>query len=498
MVANRGEIALRVMRAAREMGIRTVAVFSDADLHAPHAAFADEAAYLGAPEPQESYLRGDRILEIARRTGADAVHPGYGFLAESAEFASACAEANVTFVGPPPEAMRKLGAKIAAKQLARETGVPTVPGYCEPNANDADLARAAREIGFPVLLKASAGGGGRGMRLVEAEAEFDGMLRLARDEAANAFGDGAMMVEKRVERPRHIEVQILADAHGRVATLFERECSVQRRHQKLIEEAPSPLFADGRRSGAWSKLRDAAIALARAAGYVGAGTVEFLFDPSSEAFYFLEVNARLQVEHPVTETITGVDLVQWQIRIARGEPLVLPSALLEGDRSAIRGHAIEARVVAEDPTHGFLPGSGRLAGWAEPNGPGLRVDTGYGPGVEVPRYYDSLLAKAIAHGESRESARQRLYEALGDFHVLGVPTNLEFLRDLLVSEPFVGGEVDTGFVEREFTERSRGEFPAELGLLVAAATAVRPTRVGLASKGTTAAWGAADGYRNAR
>ncbi|MCW5944066.1 MAG: ATP-grasp domain-containing protein [Fimbriimonadaceae bacterium] len=498
LVANRGEIAVRVLRAAREMGIRTVAVYSDADLHAPHALLADEAVYLGASEPLESYLRADKILDAARRTGADAIHPGYGFLAESADFAEACAEAGLPFVGPPATAMRRLGAKIAAKRLANDAGVPTVPGYFEPDASEEDLRRAAHRVGYPVLLKASAGGGGRGMRVVLSESEFGAQYRTATDEARNAFGDGAMMVEKLVERPHHVEVQILADTHGQVAALFERECSVQRRHQKLIEEAPSPLFANGARPEVWAAMREAAISLARAAGYVGAGTVEFIVEPTTDAFYFLEVNARLQVEHPVTEAITGVDLVQWQLRIARGERLSLAPPLMVGDRTAIRGHAIEARVVAEDPAQNFAPSTGRLVGWAEPTGPGIRVDTGYGPGVEVPRYYDSLLAKTIVHGESREAARVRLRQALADFHVLGVRTNIAFLRDLLEAPAFLAGSVDTGFVEREFDWEDTADHSAELGLIAGAAGNARPTTERTPHTRPAGPWESADGFRNVR
>lgn len=510
LIANRGEIAVRIIRAAREMGIRTVAVFSEADANSIHSGLADEAIPLGASEPSESYLNAEKVLRAAKDAGADAIHPGYGFLAESADFADEVTGRGIAWVGPPASAMRKLGSKIEAKKLAVAAGVPVVPGYFERNADSATLLKEAKKIGFPVMLKASGGGGGRGMRIVRKPSEFDSAMRMASDEAENAFGDGQMMVEKLIERPRHVEVQILADAHGNVAALFERECSIQRRHQKLIEETPAPSLAVSRLPLAdkkskiqnpkhridWPNLRDTATSLASAAGYQNAGTVEFMVDQASSEFYFLEVNARLQVEHPITEMVTGIDLVKWQLRIASGAPLSLSSELSEGNRTAIRGHAIEARIVAEDPARGFLPGTGRILGWTEPRMPGVRVDTGHGPGSVVSRYYDSLLAKVIAHGENRSDAIEKLKLALLDFHILGVPTNIAFLLDVLSHPKFVAGDFDTGFLEREFPNWSpRTEIPRELGEILAHAGTPSPDQAEPASG--LSAWESGDGFRNA-
>ena len=489
LVANRGEIAVRVVRAAREMGISTVAVASEADRNAAHARLADRVVDIGPSEPTASYLDMSKLLAAAAETGADAIHPGYGFLSERPEFAEACRDAGIVFVGPPPEAMRRLGAKIDAKLLAVEAGVPVTPGFFEAGATPAQLKAAADDLGYPVMLKASAGGGGRGMRALRDPADFDRELALASEEALKAFGDGAMMVEKLIDRPRHVEVQLLADAHGNVACLFERECSIQRRHQKLIEESPAPAVLSV--PDLWNGMREAASKLARAAGYVGAGTVEFMVDTDTGRFYFLEVNARLQVEHPVTEAVTGVDLVQWQLRIASGEPLVLDAPLMAGDRTALRGCAIEARIVAEDPAQGFLPSVGRILAWAEPRAPGVRVDTGFGPDAEVTRYYDSLLAKVIAHAETRPAAIARLVQALEDFHILGVRTNIAYLLDILGSEGFVSGAIDTGYLARTFPEWS-GEhaIPDELGALAERAFVTAPTG------GSTGAWDANDRFRN--
>jgi acetyl/propionyl-CoA carboxylase alpha subunit len=495
LIANRGEIAVRVIRAAREMGIRTVAVASDADLHALHARLADVCVPIGASEPAASYLNVPRVLEAARETGADAIHPGYGFLSERAEFAEACGEAGIVFVGPPASAMRRLGAKADAKQLAVQEGVPIVPGLFTPNATVEQLREAAAQIGYPVMLKASAGGGGRGMRVVSDPARFDDELATASDEALKGFGDGTMMVEKLVERPRHIEVQILADAHGNVATLFERECSLQRRHQKLVEESPSPYVV--KHPEVWPAMAEAARRLARAAGYVGAATVEFMVDETTGAFYFLEVNARLQVEHPVTEAVTGLDLVQWQLRVAMGEPLGIAPALVAGDRSALNGHAIETRVVAEDPARGFLPSVGPILAWAEPRGPGVRFDTGYGPGAEVPRYYDSLLAKVIAHAPTRGQALAKVREALEDTHILGVRHNVGYLLDVLRHPAIEVGDMDTGFLGREFADWSPGTVPPALGAIVEAALPATAA-TGAASEAVRGAWAQVDGFRNAR
>lgn len=492
LIANRGEIALRVMRTARQMGIRTVAVYSCADAKALHPKFADERVPLVGPEPSSGYLDIDEILRAARETGAEAIHPGYGFLSERAEFAAACEANGIRFVGPSAAAMRRLGAKIEAKELAIRAGVPVVPGYFKGGASSEELRSAALEIGFPVLLKASAGGGGRGMRVVRAAEDFDSQLDVASEEALKAFGDGSMMVEKLVERPRHVEVQVLADQHGTIACLFERECSIQRRHQKLIEEAPSPLWSET--SGQWDAMRDAARALVREAGYVGAGTVEFIVDPTSGEFYFLEVNARLQVEHPVTEGITGLDLVRWQLEIASGAPLAISPGLVEGYRAAIRGHVIEARIVAEDPAKGFLPSVGGIVHWAEPKGPGIRVDSGYEQGSEVSQYYDSLVAKVIAQGEDRPQAIQRLKGALLDFHILGVRTNIAYLLDVLSHPQFVAGSYDTGFLEREMTPWSPGPPPRELGLLEGQAAGDPAASLASRSRALSV-WDIADGFR---
>jgi 3-methylcrotonyl-CoA carboxylase alpha subunit len=489
LVANRGEIACRVFRAARGLGIATVAVYSDADADAMHAKLADEAVRIGPPEPSASYLSIEAVLSAARATGADAVHPGYGFLSESAAFAEACEGAGLVFVGPKAAAMRKLGAKIDAKRLAVECGVPIAPGFFESGASVGDLKKAAKKIGYPVMLKASAGGGGRGMRVVRDEAEFERECAMASDEAMKAFGDGAMMVEKLIERPRHIEVQVLADGFGNVACLFERECSLQRRHQKVIEESPSPMMTEG----LWSKMREAATKLVKAAGYTNAGTVEFMVDPSSGEFYFLEVNARLQVEHPVTEAVTGVDIVQWQLRIAGGERLTLSEGLMNGDRTAMNGCAIEARVISEDPARGFLPSVGKIVGWAAPLDPTVRVDTGYGPGAEVTQFYDSLLAKVVVSGEDRGAAVSRLRGALMDFHVLGVTTNVPYLLDVLAHPSFASGDLDTGFLGREFGEWSpNGEVPEELGAILAMANGDGRSK-SLAEP--SPAWARSDGFR---
>ena len=493
LVANRGEIAVRVFRAAREMGIRTVAVYSEADAKAMHTAMADEAICIGSPEPSASYLDAVKILDAAKEAGADAIHPGYGFLSERADFAEACSKAGIIFVGPPPAAMHKLGAKIEAKQLAVGAGVPVTPGYFEPGASAEDLKRAADKIGYPIMLKASAGGGGRGMRVVRDPKDFDNEIAIASDEAQKGFGDGAMMVEKLIERPRHIEVQVLADSHGNVACLFERECSLQRRHQKIIEEAPSPIVDDA----LWQKMRQAAMSLIKTAGYVGAGTVELMFNEGSGEFYFLEVNARLQVEHPVTEEITGLDLVKWQLRIAAGEKLDIGADLLNGGRRAIRGHAIEARIVAEDPGQGFMPSIGPILAWAEPKMPGVRVDTGYGPGSEVSRYYDSLIAKVIAHADGRAEAIDKLRQALLDFHVIGIKTNIAYLLDILDSQGFRSGAIDTGFLAREFADWKGSDLTRpELGLIAEAAQTPRASN-GVAST-EASVWSNGDSFRNVR
>lgn len=495
LIANRGEIAVRVIKAAREMGIRTVAVYSEADAHAMHVRLADEAVDLGESEPAKSYLDIGKVIGAALDTGADAIHPGYGFLSERAEFAEACRDAGIIFVGPSPEAMRRLGAKIDAKKVAVEAGVPVTPGYFEPNASEDQLVEAALQIGLPVMLKASAGGGGRGMRIVREADQLREELRIAADEALKGFGDSAMMVEKLIEQPRHIEAQILADHHGNVAILFERECSLQRRHQKLVEEAPSPLFSTSNET--WVKMRTAVESLVRAADYTGAGTAEFMFDEASGEFYFLEVNARLQVEHPVTELVTGVDLVQQQLRIASGLPLEVPAWVMAGDRSGLNGHAIEVRIVAEDPAQNFLPSVGRILAWAEPKAPGIRVDTGYGPGAEISRYYDSLIAKVIAHAPTRADAIRRLRAALMDFHVLGVKTNVAYVLDILDHPEFQAGVMDTGWLGRNMAEWvPRTDVPDELGAIVREASVEVASGVGPSRP--RGPWDVADDFRVVR
>ena len=493
LIANRGEIAVRVIRTARQMGITTVAVYSEADAGSLFVRLADEAIPIGGSEPSESYLRSDLILAAAKESGADAIHPGYGFLSERAEFSEACRSAGIAFVGPPPEAMRKLGAKIEAKQLAVEAAVPITPGFFQVGADDSALRSAADEIGFPVMLKASAGGGGRGMRAVHDPGDFDAALALAREEAIKAFGDGAMMVEKLVEQPRHIEVQFIADSHGQVACLFERECSIQRRHQKLFEESPSPvLMAEPK---LWPPLRDAVARLVVAAGYVGAGTAEFIFDEKTREFYFLEVNARLQVEHPVTEAVTGLDLVEWQLRVASGERLDFSQALMEGDRSAMMGHAIEVRIIAENPAQNFMPSIGKVLAWAEPRGLGIRVDTGFEAGSEVSRFYDSMLAKLIVHAESREKAIERLALALQDFHILGIHTNIEFSLAVLEHEGFQTGEFDTGFLARSFPNWQPSDaLPDSLTAILDFAAPIESS-MGSADGQILGAWSLADGFR---
>jgi acetyl/propionyl-CoA carboxylase alpha subunit len=499
LVANRGEIAVRVFRTCKALGIRTVAVYSDADKNALHVAVADEAIYIGGSMPSESYLRIEAILDACRQTGADAVHPGYGFLSERAEFSDACHDAGILFLGPPASAMRKLGGKIDAKQIAVQSQVPITPGFFEAGASDGQLFDAAAGIGYPVMLKASAGGGGRGMRIVRNASDFYSELAIAKDEALKGFGDDAMMVEKLIERPRHIEVQFIADQHGNVACLFERECSIQRRHQKLVEEAPSPMqplngLDESGIEKIWPKMRDATTRLAKAAGYYGAGTAEFMVDPDSHEFYFLEVNARLQVEHPVTEGITGLDLVALQIAVAEGQPLEIEKGLLQGERSSISGHCMEVRIVAEDAAQGFLPSIGRIIGWAEPRHPGIRFDTGFSQGSEVTRYYDSMIAKVIASGKDREEARKRLIAALLDFHVLGVKTNVGYLLDVLRHPEFVSSDLDTGFLARHFADWQPPTPPAELGSIALGASGAGAS-VSSKTKATHRVWDQADGWR---
>jgi len=443
LIANRGEIACRVARTARRMGIVTVAVYSDADAQSRHVALADEAFRIGPPEAKDSYLRGDRIVEAAKSSGASAIHPGYGFLSENAEFAGRCERAGVTFIGPPPETIRAMGDKSAAKALMEKAGVPLVPGYHGGNQAPEFLLDQAARIGFPVLIKAAAGGGGKGMRAVEHKAEFGAALAACRREALSAFGDERVLLEKYLERPRHIEIQVFADRHGGCVHLFERDCSVQRRHQKVLEEAPASGMAEDLRQ----RMGEAALLASRTVGYVGAGTVEFIVDRAG-AFFFMEMNTRLQVEHPVTEMITGLDLVEWQIRIAAGEKLPLTQKDLR-----IKGHAIEARVYAEDPRRDFLPASGRIVHLGLPaESENVRVESGVRSGDEITAYYDPMIAKLIVWDRDRPAALERMREALGEFEVAGLVTNLGFLYRLVQDRDFVGADFDTGLIERHRAE----------------------------------------------
>jgi 3-methylcrotonyl-CoA carboxylase alpha subunit len=439
LIANRGEIACRVMRTARRLGVRTVAVYSDADRDARHVAMADEAVHIGPAPARDSYLVADKLVAAAKATGAEGVHPGYGFLSENAGFAEACAAAGIAFIGPPPSAIRAMGSKSEAKKLMERARVPLVPGYHGDDQSPDLLAREAERIGYPVLIKAAAGGGGKGMRVVESAAKFDDSLAGAKREAKAAFADDHVLVEKYLTRPRHIEVQVFGDTHGNCVYLFERDCSIQRRHQKVIEEAPAPGMTAARRKA----MGDAAVAAARAIGYVGAGTVEFIAD-QSDAFYFMEMNTRLQVEHPVTEMITGQDLVEWQLRVACGEKLPLGQEAL-----SIDGHAFEVRLYAEDPARNFLPSVGTLKHLVLPRrGAGVRIDTGVREGDSVTPHYDPMIAKVIVHGPDRPAALRRLQRALAGTEVVGVRTNTALLSRIAAHPAFAAGEVDTGFIER--------------------------------------------------
>jgi len=439
LVANRGEIAVRVLRTCKELGLETVAVFSDVDRTAPHVRYADEAYSIGHPPAQESYLCGEKIVEVALRTGARVIHPGYGFLAESPAFARLCVEAGLTFVGPRPETMELLGDKIGARRVARDLGIPVIEGSAR-TLDDDELLEAAERIGYPVMIKAAAGGGGMGIRAAKSRAELEATIPSARREAQSAFGDGTVYLERMVEGARHIEVQLLGDAQGHVIHLGERECSIQRRHQKLIEESPSRAVNEELRQ----RICGAAEAIGRAVGYVGAGTVEFLLDDEG-CFYFLEVNPRLQVEHTVTEAVTGVDIVKEQLRIAAGRELRYAQSDIHS-----RGWALECRILAEDPGQGFTPATGRITRLVEPGGPGIRVDSGICEGFTVTPYYDSLLAKLITWGESRAVTIVRMRRALAEYRIIGVTTNLDLHRAILNSHRFFVGQFDTRFVEEEF------------------------------------------------
>jgi geranyl-CoA carboxylase alpha subunit len=458
LVANRGEIACRVMRTARALGYSTVAVYSEADRAMPHVAAADQAVPIGPAPAAQSYLAIERIIAAARRAGADAIHPGYGFLSENAAFAEACAAADITFIGPPADAIRLMGNKATAKRRMIEAGVPCVPGYEGREQSDAALTRAAAAVGFPIMVKAAAGGGGKGMRLVAEPLLLPEALRAARSEAQKAFGSDELILERAIAAPRHVEIQVFADRHGSVLHLFERDCSIQRRHQKVIEEAPSPAMTPDLRRA----MGDAAVSAAKSIGYVGAGTVEFLLAPDGQ-FYFLEMNTRLQVEHPVTEMITGLDLVAWQIRVAAGERLPLRQ-----EEVALTGHAIEARLYAED-ARDFLPQAGTLLAWEAPQGAGVRSDHGVAAGLAISPYYDPLLAKIIAHGATREEARRRLVAALENTLALGIETNRRFLVACLSHPAFIAGDTSTAFIERHLPAAARTAAPGPRLTALAAA-----------------------------
>jgi 3-methylcrotonyl-CoA carboxylase alpha subunit len=498
LIANRGEIACRVAATARRLGIRTVAVYSDADAGARHVRACDEAYRLGPAPARESYLRGDAILEIAQRCGAQAIHPGYGFLSENEGFAQACADAGVVFVGPPPSAISAMGLKAESKRLMASAGVPLVPGYHGKDQDPALLKGEAQKIGFPVLIKASAGGGGKGMRIVRAASEFDAALASCKREAAASFGNDAVLVEKYATKPRHVEIQVFCDAHGGALYLFERDCSVQRRHQKVIEEAPAPGLPEATRRA----MGEAAVAAARAVGYVGAGTVEFILDASG-AFYFMEMNTRLQVEHPVTEMITGLDLVEWQLRVAAGGRLPLAQADLRAN-----GHAIEARVYAENPDRGFLPSTGTLVHLRTPPaatfsvGAGsdgrpaaVRIDGGVGEGDAITPFYDPMIAKLIVWGEDRAQAIARMRDALARFEAVGPSTNVDFLGRLMRCRSFVEADLDTALIERErevLAPRAAAPTPVELAI---AAAAVLTGEAAAGAADPHEPWAIADGWR---
>jgi len=448
LIANRGEIALRVMRTAKEMGLSTVAVYSEADRNSPHVKYADEAVCIGPPPSDQSYLLANTIIKVCKELNVDAIHPGYGFLSENASFARKVKRAGITFVGPTPKAIEVMGNKLAAKECLRKfnglasltTGIPMVPGTDKPIKNIAAAKKTAKKIGFPILIKAAAGGGGKGMRIVEKEKEFEEQMELAVSEATSAFGDGAVFIEKYISSPRHIEIQILADTHGNIVHLFERECSIQRRHQKVIEEAPSSVLTPALRQ----QMGQAAIDVARSCKYVGAGTIEFLYD--NELFYFLEMNTRLQVEHPVTECITGVDLVREQLLIAQGKKLSFNQ-----DDLQINGHALEVRVYAEDPANNFFPDIGKLNVYKRPHGIGVRVDDGYEEGMDIPIYYDPMISKLITYGSNRKEAMSRMLRAIDDYTIAGVQTTLGFCAYVLKHKAFKSGNYDTHFVQKYFT-----------------------------------------------
>ena len=460
VVANRGEIAIRVMKTARKMGIKTVAVYSTIDRNAPHVKYADEAVCIGEAPSNQSYLLGSKIIEVAKSLGADAIHPGYGFLSENADFAEEAERNNIIFIGPKSKAIRIMGSKLAAKDAVKDYNIPMVPGYDQAITDVEKAKEVATAIGFPILIKASAGGGGKGMRVVEKEADFESQMDRAISEAISAFGDGSVFIEKYVASPRHIEIQIMADSYGNILYLFERECSVQRRHQKVIEEAPSSILTPELRK----KMGEAAVLVAKSCDYLGAGTVEFLLDENNN-FYFLEMNTRLQVEHPVTEIISGVDLVEMQIQVARGEALTIQQEDLK-----IKGHAVELRVYAEDPLNDFLPSVGHLDVYQLPVGEGVRVDNGFEQGMDIPIYYDPMLSKLITYGATREEAIQTMIQAIDNYKIEGVSTTLPFGKFVFEHEAFRSGNFDTHFVKKYYSVeklKAQSEKEAKIAAMVA-------------------------------
>ena len=460
LIANRGEIAIRVMKTAKKMGIKTVAVFSTADRNALHVKYADEAVCIGEAASSQSYLRGDKIIEVCKELSVNAVHPGYGFLSENSHFAEECEKNNIIFIGPKSKAIEMMGSKLAAKEAVKKYDIPMVPGTEEAITDINAAKKIAAEIGFPILIKASAGGGGKGMRVVEKEEDFVSQMDRAISEATNAFGDGSVFIEKYVTKPRHIEIQIMADSHGNIVYIFERECSIQRRHQKVVEEAPSSVLTPEMRK----KMGEAAVKVARACDYLGAGTVEFLLDDKHN-FYFLEMNTRLQVEHPVTEMISGLDLVELQIKVARGEALEMKQEDLK-----IQGHAMELRVYAEDPMNDFLPNVGNLSTYRLPEGEGIRVDNGIEEGMDVPIYYDPMLSKLVTYGKTREESIELMIKAIDNYLVEGVATTLPFGKFVMEHEAFRSGDFDTGFVKAYYNPekmKAQLDVEAEIAAMIA-------------------------------